>query len=293
MQSAKAGVAGRLKRELQLLVRALRESSHDHAKDLSAAIAFWAFFSIFPLLIGILSLAGYFLESDDLKTRIFQVVSDLFPGSANLVKDNVQAVVQNRGALSWVGIGGLLWSAAKVFGAITRAVNLALEAERPHHVLLSRVRYFFMAIVVSVLTIASIAMTVIFEIILDAPFLARLGIVAPDLPRVQGWITNFALVFLIFALIYKLAPYIKVKWREVLPGALLAAVLFELVKAAFVLYLDRIANFEAVYGSLASIIVTMMWLYLSALILIYGAEYSIVRAEAKAKPEGAVSSNSE
>ena len=88
---------------------------------------------------------------------------------------------------------------------------------------------------------------------------------------------------LIFALIYRLAPYVKVRWREVLPGALLAAILFELVKKGFVIYLDRLANFEAVYGSLASIIVAMLWLYLSAQILIYGAEYGIVRAEAFSK----------
>lgn len=280
MRSEDSPEPGRLKRELSLLVETVKEASHDHAKDLAAAIAFWAFFSIFPLLIGILSLAGYLLQSAELQARIYEVVTDMFPGSASLVRDNLDAVVQYRGTMSWVGIGGLLWTASKGFGAITRAVNRAIGAKRTDNFLLSKIRNFFMVVAVSVLMIASIAITVALEIALDPSFLSRLGLDAVNLPRLQGWTANFVLVFLIFALIYKLAPYVEVRWRQVLPGALLAAALFELVKTAFVVYLDRIADFEAVYGSLSSIIVLLLWLYLSAVILIYGAEYSIVRSQA-------------
>lgn len=264
-------------RELGLLVQAVREASHDHAKDLAAAIAFWAFFSVFPLLIGILSLAGYFLQSSELQARIYEVMTDVLPGSASLVRDNLEAVVQHRGTMSWVGIGGLLWTASKGFGAITRAVNRALGAKRTHHFLLSKVRYFFMAVAVSVLMITSIAITLALEIVLEPSFLTRFGLEAVEVSRLKSWLLSFLLIFLTFALIYKLAPYVEVRWRQVLPGALLAAALFELVKTAFMLYLDRVADFEAVYGSLSSIIVLLLWLYLSALILVYGAEYNIVR----------------
>jgi membrane protein len=270
-----------MKRELRLLVETVREASHDHAKDLAAAIAFWAFFSIFPLLIGVFSLAGYFLQSSELQARIYEVVTDGFPGSSSLVRDNLEAVVQYRGTMSWVGIGGLFWTAGKGFGAITRAVNRALGAKRTHHFLLSKVRYFFMAVAVSILMITSIAITVALEIVLELSFLTRFGFEAVEVSRLESWALSFVLVFLIFALIYKLAPYVEVHWRQVLPGALLAAALFELVKAAFVLYLDRIADFEAIYGSLSSIIVLLLWLYLSALILVYGAEYNIVRWKAR------------
>lgn len=264
-------------RELGLLVQAVREASQDHAKDLAAAIAFWAFFSVFPLLIGILSLAGYFLQSSELQARIYEVMTDVLPGSASLVRDNLEAVVQHRGTMSWVGIGGLLWTASKGFGAITRAVNRALGAKRTHHFLLSKVRYFFMAVAVSVLMITSIAITLALEIVLEPSFLTRFGLEAVEVSRLKSWLLSFLLIFLTFALIYKLAPYVEVRWRQVLPGALLAAALFELVKTAFMLYLDRVADFEAVYGSLSSIIVLLLWLYLSALILVYGAEYNIVR----------------
>ena len=98
-----------------------------------------------------------------------------------------------------------------------------------------------------------------------------------EISRVQSWATSFLLVFLIFALIYRLTPYAAVTWSQVLPGALLATVLFELGKTGFVVYLEKMANLQAIYGSLSSIIVLLLWLYVSALILILGAEYNIVR----------------
>ena len=273
---------GWLKKEFGLLVQTVREALKDQAKDLAAAIAFWAFFSIFPLLIGVLSLAGYFLQASELQARILQVVSDMFPGSAGLIRDNIEAVVEYRGAMSWVGIVGLFWTGGKAFGAITRAVNRAIGAKRTHFFLLSKVRYFLMAVAVAVLAITSIAVTVAFEIVLEPSFLNRFGFEAVEVSRLKSWVFSFLLIFLTFALIYKVTPYVQVRWRQVLPGAVLAAVLFELGRAAFVLYLDRIAHFEAVYGSLSSIIVLLLWLYVSALILIYGAEYNIVRARASA-----------
>jgi YihY family inner membrane protein len=110
--------------------------------------------------------------------------------------------------------------------------------------------------------------------------LSRLELGEVKVPSHQGWILSFVLIFLVFTLIYKFAPYGDVQWGQVLPGALLAAVLFELCKGGFVIYLDRMTNFEEVYGPLSSIIVLLLWLYLSALILVFGAEYNIVRWKA-------------
>ncbi len=273
-----------MKRQISLLVRTVKEASHDHGKDLAAAIAFWAFFSIFPLLIGIFSLAGYFLKSAELQARIFEMVTEMFPGSADLVRNNLDAVVQYRGTMSFVGIGGLFWTASKGFGAITRAVNQALGAKRTHNFIVLKLRNFLMAVAVSILAISSVGVTLAFEIVLESRFLERFEIEGLQMSRLKSWTLSSLLIFLTFALIYKLAPYVRTRWRQVVPGAILAAILFELLKASFVFYLDKVAHFEAVYGSLSSIIVLLLWLYLSAVILILGAEYNIVRVRAIAEP---------
>jgi membrane protein len=119
-------------------------------------------------------------------------------------------------------------------------------------------------------------MTIAVEIVLEPEFLARMGIGAVEIPHLTGRSLSLVLVFLIFVVIYRLAPYVKVQWRQVLPGAFLAALLFELGKSAFEFYVDRWAHFEAIYGPLTSTIVLLLWLYASDLILILGAEYNVV-----------------
>ena len=270
-------IGRRLEAELSIIEGTFKKARQDSANDLAAAIAFWASFSIFPLLIGILSVSSHFLESPSLQASIYEAVTESLPGSADVVKENLDAVVRHRGTMSLVAILGLFWTAGKVFGAITRAVNRALAVRRDRRPLVSKMRYFGMAILVSILILVSLALTVVLEVALEAPALSRLGLDAGMMSGFRSWITSFLLVFLVFTLIYKLTPYRRVTWDKVLPGALLAAVLFELGKTGFVFYLERVADLKAVYGSLSSIIVLLLWLYVSALILILGAEYNIVR----------------
>jgi membrane protein len=271
----------RLKGELSIFGGTFRKARQDSANDLAAAIAFWASFSIFPLLIGMLSVSSHFLESASLQSSIYEAVTESLPGSSELVKENLDAVVRYRGTMSLVAILGLFWTAGKVFGAITRAVNRALTVQRDRRPLVSKLRYFGMAIVVSILILVSLGITVVLEVALEAPALSKLGLDAGLASGFRSWATSFLLVFLVFTLIYKLTPYRRVTWHKVLPGALLAAVFFELGKNGFVLYLERVADLKAVYGSLSSIIVLLLWLYVSAMILILGAEYNIVRWQAR------------
>ena len=102
----------------------------------------------------------------------------------------------------------------------------------------------------------------------DTDVLRRLGIEPGMIESVTGLLTGFVFAFVMFALVYKVTPYVETRWRQVLPGALLGAAVFELGKHAFMLYLGRVADFEAVYGSLSSIIVLLLWLYFSAFVLL-------------------------
>ena len=269
--------------EFRLLYGAVRKGLKDHGKDHAAAIAFWVFFSIFPLLLGLFAAAGYFFESETAQARLIQLVTETLPGSADLVRGNLEGVVRVRGTLGMVAVVGLFWSASAGFGAITRSINRALGAKRPHPFFLSKVRYFLMTVAVSVFLVLSVGVTASFEVLanLEMSTLRRLGVEPEWIEHVTGWITSFGFAFLTFALIYKVTPYVETRWRQVLPGALLGAAVFELGKRGFLLYLGRVANFEAVYGSLSSIIVLLLWLYVSALVLLLGAEYNIVRWQAK------------
>ncbi len=261
--------------------RTLQKARRDHARDMAAAIAFYALFSIFPLLIGAVALAGYLLDDSGAQAKIYQFVDDSFPGSSGLVRANVESIVQRRGAIGMAGAIALLWSATAAFGAITRCINHTWGAKSNQPFYLSKPRSFLMTVAVTVLLLVSVATTAVVELLPDIDFvwLERLGLDLSGSVRLQAWGASLGSTFLIFALLYKVVPYARPGWRQVLPGALLATVLFELGKALFLIYLDRAAGFEAVYGPLSSIIVLLVWFYLSALVLIVGAEFIIVRAE--------------
>ena len=265
---------------LGIAYRTLEKALEDRARDMAATLAFFALFSMFPLLIGAVAAAGYLLDDSRAQAKIYQFVGETFPGSASLVRVNVEAAVQRRGTMGVVGAIALLWSATAGFGAINRCINRAWGVQRDGPAYLSKPRSLLMAVAVTVLLLASVAATAVVEILpeLDFALLAKLGLELPESARVQAWAAGAVSIFLIFALIYKVVPYARPSWRQVLPGALLATVLFELGKAAFLVYLDRAANFEAVYGSLSSIIVLLIWLYFSSLVLIVGAELIIVRS---------------
>lgn len=111
--------------------------------------------------------------------------------------------------------------------------------------------------------------------------LTRFGIDATVFASVGGRVASFVFISMMVSLLYKVVPYERPGWREILPGALVAALLFEAGKALFVLYLDNVSSLEAVYGSLTSVIVLLLWLYFSARVLLFGAELIAVRREAQ------------
>ena len=262
-----------------LVVRALLKGGHDHAKDMAASIAYFSFFSLFPLFLGVIAAGSLFLDSAEIQSRLDRLLADALPGSAEFVRTNVEALIRLRGAAGVASIAGLFWSASKMFGAVSRGINRALGLKRPYPSYFSRLRYFLLTLTVSILLFLSMAVSTGVEVVAQFD-------VGPTADRLHdvftiagGHITSYVFVFVMLAALYILVPYKRPSWREVLPGTLFAALLFELGKAGFVLYIENVAHLKAVYGSLSSIIVLLLWLYFSARVLLFGAELIAVGRE--------------
>ena len=261
---------------VRLLARTVQEMGDDDATHMAASVSYYALFSLFPLLLGLIALLSLFIESQDLQTRLTDFTTDYLPGSAELVSANVDEVLRLRGALGIVAVVGLLWSSSAVFGAVTRAVNRAWDVHKDRPLYISKPRQLAMALGVGVL----------FWLSLSAATLVRLADQFADsdvagvgfLINVGGRVTlqgfSFLLMVSIFLLLYKFLPNTKTYWRYIWPGAVVGAVLFELAKNLFISYLNQFASFENVYGTLAPVIILLLWSYVSALILIMGAELS-------------------
>lgn len=257
--------------------RVVRELGEDDASHLAAGVAYYALFSLFPLLLGLLAIAGTVLAPQGIQSRFLDFVAGyLPPGAADLVRTNVQNVVRFRAALGSVSIIGLLWSGSAAFGAITRALNRAwnIRQDRPFYV--AKPRQLGMALGIGVLFFVSVALTSIFRVLLNL----RIDILGVEV-RLPSVLNNLALqavpwliTFSIFLLLYKFVPNCKTRWRYIWLGALVATILFEVGKNLFIWYLGTFASYAQVYGQLASVMVLLLWAYISAFILILGAEIS-------------------
>ena len=258
--------------------RVFKELGDDDATHLSAGIAFYAVFSLFPLLLGLLAISGIVFNSVTLQEQLLAYVTESMPGSREFVSKNVEELVRFRGALGIGAILGLLWSASSVFGAISRAVNRAWDVDKNRPFYLAKPIHIIMALGVGVLFLLSSFSTAAIELLSNhsrglglfgQEFFLDLGLGNLAL-RAIPWVITLT----VFLLLYRLVPNCKTYWRYVWPGAVVAAVLYEVSKGIFVWYLANVANYELVYGSLASMIVLLSWAYLSAFILILGAEIS-------------------
>ena len=265
---------------VRLIARTMREMSEDDATHMAAGVSYYALFSVFPLLLGFISLTTFalsaFVDAEEIRPGLTGFVSSFLPGSEQMVILNLDAAIELRGALGIFSLIGLLWSGSAVFGAISRAVNRAWDIRRDRPFYLNKPRQLLMGVAIGPMFLLSVGIAAFAR---SASTLQDFGV-----PGHEFFVKNIAQALLqgsslllmlgLFLMLYKFLPNTKTYWRHIWPGALVAAILFELSKNAFIFYLKTFATFENVYGSLAPVVALLLWSYLSSLILILGAELS-------------------
>ena len=261
---------------IRLATRVVQELGEDDATHMAASVSYYAVLSLFPLVLGLSAIIGLAAESPSRQEEVIDFIVDFLPGSEQFVRDSVKGVVKFRGALGIGSIFGLLWAASAVFGSITRVVNRAWDVRANPPFYKAKPRQLGMALGVGALFAASVAFTSFLQwatsIEVGDRTVAELlggGGVAVIL-RIPGLLISLA----IFLVIYKYIPNTKTYWREIWVGAAIAAVLFETAKNLFLWYLENFAQYDQLYGNVASVIILMVWTYFSAFILILGAEFA-------------------
>ncbi len=257
---------------LRLGWRTIREMSDDDATHMAAGVAYYAVFSLFPLLIGLIAIFNLLPASETRQEQLTEFVAGYLPGSEDLLDRNVRI----GGALGVIAIFGLIWSGSAIFGAAAKVVNRAWDVQKDRPIYINKPRQMAMALAVGLMFLTSLGASAFVRI---AGEYAKADLPAPDfLVDVGGrfMLQAFAaaLTLATFLMMYKLLPNTKTYWQYVWPGALVATVLFEFCKASFLLYLERFGGFKDVYGSGGDILVLLLWVYVSSLILILGAELS-------------------
>ncbi|MEL7562476.1 YihY/virulence factor BrkB family protein [Dehalogenimonas sp. 4OHTPN] len=241
--------------------------SADDATDRAAAVAYHAFFSLFPLMLGGIALLGFFLPDAEVRQAVSDALIRTLPGSADFIEDILDTVIELRGIGGIAGTAALLWSASNMFAAVRRAVNRAWGISRDRRFIPGKAHDLALVLTTGILFLLSMAASaaVSWPNADGQPAISNMAALGSRL-------LGFLLVLSVFLIVNKFIPNTPTRWRGIWPGALVSAALFQAGAWGFIYYLTNFADYTTVYGPLGSVIVLLLWIYISSIILILGAE---------------------
>jgi len=256
---------------VQLISRTAEELGNIDGAHKAAGVAYYAILSIFPLLLGLIAVFGFFLPSLNLQDELLNFVGKNLPGATDILRQNIVSIVKLRGILGVLSRVVLFWSGSTMFSAISLAINRVWDIQRYRPFFIRKASELGMALSTWILFLLSLGASAITSILREVFDLSAAKLIVVE---VGSRLVAFLLILAVFLLLYKLIPNTRTYWRYVWPGALLAAILFEIARTLFVFYLENFANYQLIYGTVASIIVLLVWIYYSAFIMILGAEFT-------------------
>jgi membrane protein len=258
-----------------IFIRAYHEVQEDRLLSLAAGVAFYALVALFPAIAAGVSIYAFFSNATSI-TNHLSLVADIIPGSAlDLLRDEITRIAgRSDGKLTsgfLVGLAIALWSANAGMKAIFDALNIIYdEQEKRGIVWLNMVSLFFTICGIAGALIA-LSAVVVFPLVLAA--LGGSSLDAPLMIGILRWPALFALVIVALALLYRYGPSRRLpKWRWISVGSVFAAVTWLVVSYLFSWYLANVANYNATYGALGAVVGLMMWMWLSTIVILVGAE---------------------
>ncbi|MFW6254125.1 MAG: YihY/virulence factor BrkB family protein [Chitinivibrionales bacterium] len=266
----------------EVIVLAFTRFMAERGPEAAAAISFFTLFSLFPLVLLLIAGATTFMESQQARQQIMQFITDFAPeGSYEIIKTNLQQVLESREAVGVIGSVTLLWTASGVFNLLTRNLSRAWPSAPERNFL--RARLTAVGIVTGLFLLLAVFFLIRASIGVIDSFNLPLGLekYVVDLIHLAVNVVFVFFIFIIFLLLYRLVPNTSVKWREAAGGALFAFVVTQLVTAIFGWYLNSgLARYNLVYGSLGALVAFLFWTYLTLVVIIAGAHLSSAIADA-------------
>jgi membrane protein len=262
---------------------AFQEFGKDHASMLGAALAYYAIFSIGPLLIIIIAIAGAVFGDDAARGQVTNTIQS-FMGKTGA--DAIQEIIKNAhqpgaGVIATiVGIIALLFGAMGIFNQLKTALNLVWEVPPPQGGILTTVFANLLSFVMVLVVAAMLLLSMIVN-----PGLAAIGkVVSQNVPggtflwQLVSYAVTLTIFTLTFAITFRVLPDMVIAWKDVWLGAFLTAVLFMLGQIAISIYVS-LANVGSAYGAAGSFVVLLVWIFYSAQIFFLGAEVTQVYAD--------------
>jgi membrane protein len=241
----------------------------------AGSMAYFAVLSIFQFLVLGVVVGSYVIGEGEARQFVVDNVSAGSPIDAETVGGIIDSVIESRGAMSIISVGFLTWSALGIFSALSTGISRVFENAPKRPFIQDKLVGLLLMALTGVLAVASLVIGIVTGILQEA----AAGLVA-DLPGggtaiwLIGLFAPLVLIFLAFWVIYKVVPNRPVGWREVLPGAIVAALLWTVLRFGFTWYATSVANYESAFGPISTGITLLVFLYFASVIVLLGAEFA-------------------
>jgi membrane protein len=265
------------------LKRTFTEFRDDGMTDWAAALTYYGLLSLFPALIALVSILGVFGDPEKTTSSLTDIVTEIGPETAAATfQGPIESITSDRGTagvLFFVGLAVALWSASGYVSAFGRAQNVIYETPegrpfwklRPLQVLVTLV-------VVVLLALVSLALVMTGPIVDAVAEPIGIGDTAVQIWEIAKWPVLVAATLLIFAILYYTTPNVKLRgFRFITPGSVLAVVVWLVASAGFALYVSQFGSYDKTYGTLGGLVALLVWLWISNLALLLGAELNAER----------------
>lgn len=267
----------------RLLKETYQEWSRDNASQLAAALAYYTVFSLAPLLVLVVAIAGFFLGEEAARGELVGQIQGLVGKEGAVViqtaLENAHRPEEGTGIFaSLISLTVLIFGATGVFVQLQDSLNTIWNvASKPDNALGT----FFRKRLLSFATVVSIGFLLLVSLVISALLAGLSNYASHLLPgfdslwQLLNTIISFVVTMLLFALIFKYLPDVIIQWNDVLIGAAITALLFTVGKSLIGVYLGS-SSFSSTYGAAGSLIVFLTWIYYSVQILFFGAEFTQV-----------------
>ena len=258
----------------QIVKRAWAEHNADNMPIIAGGVAFFAFLAIFPALIASISLYGLVASPETVARQVEDLSAQLPDSAADLIGEQLTAITQNSGgALSFglaVSVLGALWSASGGTGNVITAVNLAYDEVETRGFVKRKALALGLTLGAILFVLVTFTLVAVVPALIDE---LPLGVVGTVLAQIVRWALLLGVFAGSLAVLYRVAPdrdAPKLRWVSL--GAVVVTLIWALVSLGFSLYVNNFGSYDKTYGTIAGVIVLMLWLYLTCYLVLLGAE---------------------
>jgi membrane protein len=262
------------------LKRTARAAKHHHLTDWAAALTYYGVLALFPALIVLVALVGVFGTYPKTTNALLDIVRDLGPKSAvDTFRKPIEGVVRNKGgagALLGIGLVFAIWSASGYIGAFMRASNAIYDVDEGRRFWKLRPLQIGVTIVMVLATaVVAIAIVVTGPLASSIGDVVGLGDTAVTAWGIAKWPVLLVIVLTMIAFLYYAAPDVRhPSFRWITPGSVLAVVVWLVASLGFGVYAANFGSYNSTYGSLAGVAIFLIWLWITNLAILFGAEFN-------------------